>query len=112
METQWICGECGVELPGRAANGFCPDCLARVAWNSALRRLRAERFRKGGEAAIEAARTVLEDVDSGQISAELATWFELGHYRSDIRGWRLRMRLVELWVEELLERLKAADDEA
>jgi len=50
-------------------------------------------------------------VDLGWISADLVRWYEIDHGRADMGERRLRMRLVELWIEELTEKLKPVADD-
>lgn len=111
VETPATCIQCGVELPGGKVNDFCPECLAWMAWNSALHRLRDECLRTGRRAQFEATKAVVAGVDLGWISADLVRWYEIDHGRADMGERRLRMRLVELWIEELTEKLKPVADD-
>jgi len=111
METPRRCCECGVELTDGVMNAFCSGCLVRIAWNSALHRLGDEYCIKGKQTQAEAIQAVVAGVNLGRISTDLATWIEIGVNRTEMATWRLRMRLVELWIEELVEKLEHVEDD-
>ena len=100
-----------MKLTDGGAETLCPECLSQLAWNSALHKLRAECLEMVRPTQLRAVNAVLEKVENGNAYGDFAKWFEIDGSSSGRNEWQIRLRLVELWVEEVVSKLTTLTEE-